>query len=245
MRVPGSEGSAQTKEMIGWKQILAVLGALAFGILPAAGPVCAAENTGEERSITVCFSTENHTNGIGGAVFSILRVAEESAGGYSLISPLETFGKDFGERFGAEDPDLPGEMFQCLREKKEGGSEEKNVRALSRVTDSEGKAVFEGLEEGVYLIWESEAEGKAAAYQKADPILASVPAGGDENVTVCPKTGPVREANETAEDKPSPGTGKAGIVRTGDSSRIVFFGILAPASVSLALWLMFHRKKKR
>lgn len=252
---------------------MVLLGALIFGLLPSAGSVFAAESAEEEQCIKVCFSTDNHTNGIGGAEFSVCRIAGPGTedGGYTLIEPLEEFGPEFRQKLASGDHDLAEETLQKLRENG-AGKEESSAAVLSETTDEDGTAVFGPLEDGIYLVWENEAKEEAAGYRSAEPVLASVPSDGGANteetgtVLVYPKTGPVRETEETTPDpqisKPAPTAEaqpeaktagrtesepaagkKSEIVKTGDSSGIFAVSALAAASAAAA-WLLLRKKKK-
>lgn len=270
------------RDRIRWKRLFGLFGGLIFGILSAAAPAFA-EETEEHHRLTICFSTENHENAVRGAEFSVLRIAEKSGAGsgdgFSPAGGSAEFGTDFWERFSEGDADLAKEVLEFVQKEKTAGAGERTedggtvtfseVRIME--TDSEGRAVFDNLGEGVYLVWESGAKDQAASYEIASPVLAAVPAdekdgAGSEDVTVYPKTTPVHKKEEiskndeadpvpsSAPDKsgksssktemPVSNHGRAGVVRTGDDSGLEAAVLIASVAAASGICLMTGRKKK-
>lgn len=259
--------------MIGWKQFLALFGAVALWLLPAV-PASAAE-TGENHSLTVCFSMDSHKHAIRGAEFSVLQVAEmtEDGGGYVLSGRFEKFQAHFSERFSEEDADLPKEMLQSFKEEMTSGQDggikdgKNDTEVQRKVTDDEGRAVFENLGDGIYLIWESDAKDQAASYEIASPLLAGISSGEEDGadgseVIVYPKTTILQKTEETPKTKEtkaadgtnpkndekksesSSDTGKAGIVRTSDDSGLEKAALLAFVFAAAGIYLMSGKNKK-
>lgn len=81
--------------------------------------------------------------------------------------------------------------------------DESGLEAITAVTGSDGKAAFEKLSDGVYLIRETD----AAEYGTMDPFLIAVPAfseGGDmiRNIEAAPKAEPFMAEPPSQEEEP-------------------------------------------
>lgn len=78
------------------------------------------------------------------------------------------------------------------------------------VTGTDGNAVFEGLEAGIYLVKETDQEDKAEDYESAEPFLVVVPSYDQQkkqwnyDVTASPKTEPKSISKDTKDKKDVP-----------------------------------------
>lgn len=152
----------------------------------------AAEGTG---SIRVLLLREEAP--VGGTV-ALSYVGHPAEGGYRLE---EAFGGGMVRQEDAHSPYLAqwlGEM---------AGSD-----AAVRELDGDGYAAFDGLEEGLYLLVQQEAQ---EGYSCVKPFLMELPYEGQWNLTAYPKTQELTFASPATGQHPAPILGAMGMVLAG------------------------------
>lgn len=107
---------------------------------------------------------------IDGAEFSAALVAKEGNGRFEWVDRI------------TKDPHFVHDTEEMFKQDKiEEISKELVLRfadelsIFTKTTDKTGKCVFTGLEEGIYLVWESDKEGTAAKYDYSVPFLVEIP----------------------------------------------------------------------
>ena len=176
-------------------------------------------------SLTIDFRIEDQgvATVISGAEFTIYRAGE-----------YDEKTRGFSSRYGirVEELDTSGNrsLAEELLEKVSGG--------ISKKTGADGKAVFRGLEPGIYVVSQTGRSGAAREYNKVDPYIITIPAMVNGELTYdvesLPKTDIVKSAQRAEPDPPQAGPGtdekpgpaaRSGSVDTGDSSALA--GLLA------------------
>ena len=196
---------------------LAVCMILSTMLLPQT-PVFAEAQKG---SITVNFSTNNHTVPVSGGGFSLVKIFDYDStyGKYTLRPNAEGYGikiEDVQADPEAAAKDLAGKVKDF------------DLRAT---TNGQGIAVFRELPEGVYLMVETERSGDAANYEFSTPAIIQVPEftgeGANYDITAYPKTSkPVKPTTPNTPKTPT-------TVKTGDANNL-YAWIAATAAVILA-----------
>lgn len=167
-----------------WAAVLAVM------VLPWLGlRVMAAEETGSIR-----VTMEWQERAVGGAV-TLYRVGEPIPEGYRLA---EEFGGGIVRQADAQSPYLA----QWLAEM-DGG------QGISRVLDDRGSAEFSRLEQGLYLLVQTQTE---EGFQAVKPFLIELPCQGQWNVQAYPKTQEISTAPPATGQNPVPVLGGIGMV---------------------------------
>lgn len=126
--------------------------------------------------------------------------------------------------------------------------DESGLEALTAVSGSDGKAAFENLPDGVYLIRKTD----AAEYGTMDPFLIAVPAfseGGDmiRNIEAAPKAEPFMEEPPSHEEEPPassapPETPDPELPSTGVWNNPLPYAAAAAVSVAILLVLVGRKK---
>ena len=147
----------------------------------------AAETTGSITVQPVWCGTEV----VGGTV-SVQHVGKKTAYGYLLTDGLADWQVDAQEMEKTEWIDWLMQHYQHHNEAREVGV---------------AGAVFSGLQEGIYLVRQSEA---ASAFSPFRPFLLTIPTDGNWDLAAKPKLTRLAEAPKTA-DRPAPIIGAMGI----------------------------------
>lgn len=199
-------------------------------------------------SLTVSFvdsDTEKGTStAISGATFEITKVADLNWHGgspeYILSDAFVSTEVDFNGMTASESEEA-AKKFSAM-----------NVKALKAgITDSSGSAMFDNLDQGIYLVKEIAKKGVAAGYSTVEPYLVLAPGYLEGewtyDVTSFPKTTPVKTTIPTPDvptpDEPAPEP--ATPVKTGDMYGIYLYMGLAVCAASGLMILMTVRKKHR
>lgn len=153
------------------------------------------ENTSQEvQSGTITVSYLDGTNGISGAIFDIYKVAnrqEHLTLAFQLVDALA----DLDVNITTPDNDDITKLASAVTEEKQFSS------AGSASTDSSGKAVFNNIEEGLYLLVQTKSTDK---YEDTTPSLISIPStDGSYSVTALPKSSRKPETPTTPTTSPS------------------------------------------
>ena len=154
-----------------------------LAVIPAAAKDVAEERSG---SIHVCLTDGEEGSQKQGIEFQCIKAASLEDGEYILTGMFKDSGIDLNHMDFADEIDTAAKRLAGY-----------DVSGISQKTDSNGEAVFENLESGVYLI-------KAANSEKYDlisPLLVSVPMWDEMkkemqyDVTVIPKHAPQKETD--------------------------------------------------
>ena len=216
--------------------VLALLGATAL-------PVSAHEVPDLTRlgSVTVTMAYQGQP--VPGGTLTIIRVAEvKTADGDYFFEYTAGFAGCTIPVTELESAALPAELAKLAREK--------GLTGTTVTVDAQGKAKFEGLELGLYLVVQNEAAG---GFKKINPFLVSVPRNEDGSyiydVDTAPKNlpGPETEPTEpttepTEPTEPTP----PGLPQTGQTNWPI--PVLAVAGLVLlmaGLCLCLGEKRKR
>lgn len=157
---------------------VAVIGSMAASLaVPAAAEGKAApEADGRRYTITVDYSAESHTVPLTGSEFGLVRVMTEGNGEYEPVKGITVTPKQVYS-------DPPGAALQAEKDVTESGLAGK---AQKLVPGADGKATADGLESGIYLVWQTKREGASAKYVNASPVLVQL--NEKAAVSVQPKT---------------------------------------------------------
>lgn len=218
----------------------------------SAVPVMAAEAVPqpEDRpvSLTVTFVESDVEKGtstaISGATFEITKVADLNWHGgspeYILSDAFVSTEVDF-DGMTASESEEAAKKFSAM-----------NVKALKAgITDSNGSATFDNLDQGIYLVKEIAKKGVAAGYNTVEPYLVLAPGYLEGewtyDVVSVPKTTPVK-STVPAPDEPTPDgqtLQPAKPVKTGDMNGIYLYLGLAVCTASGLIILVSERRKRR
>lgn len=157
---------------------VAVIGSMAASLaVPAAAEGKAAPEADDRRyTITVDYSAESHTVPLTGSEFGLVRVMTEGNGEYEPVKGITVTPKQMYS-------DPPGAALQAEKDVTESGLAGK---AQKLVPGADGKATADGLESGIYLVWQTKREGASAKYVNASPVLVQL--NEKTAVSVQPKT---------------------------------------------------------
>lgn len=192
-------------------------------------------DSGQKCSLEIKLSVEDEKEEIKilDMKVNIYRVAGLSVeGGSATYIPIPPFDSDSVDYTKIKDASASNQIAEKLR-KKAG-----KATGLQAVTDRDGKAKFEALEVGMYLVVQAE-EKDGYTF---DPFIISVPYAEkaedsgknvwDYQVSAWPKTGIKKEVPPTpVKPTPSPKPTKPGKTKTGDDTNFEF--LLAQMGVSL------------
>ena len=217
-------------------------------------PILAAPDS---NTIKVNYSVENHTKGIAGSTFSITQVMYMENGSYSPAFDMGSSGLTTEEI-------LKGSSGTIEKISKLG------LEPLgTKTTNSNGEISFTDLQDGIYLIKQVKADGDAAKYNTASPCLVAVPEWEKDTlkkeVLVYPKTTEIKKEEKKdstnvvptitkAETRSSSNrsnngsvqsstTSRKGDVKTGDTSPIMQYVVLAGAAIIILV--IFGKQGKR
>lgn len=133
--------------------------------VPAAAEGKAAPEVDDRRyTITVDYSAESHTVPLTGSEFGLVRVMTEGNGEYEPVKGITVTPKQMYS-------DPPGAAFQAEKDVTESGLAGK---AQKVIPGADGKATADGLESGIYLVWQTKREGTSAKYVNASPVLVQL-----------------------------------------------------------------------
>ncbi len=188
--------------------VLAVIGIMMGERLPLQ-----AAGTGTLR---VVYSCDSGRSGIEGAELSAVRVAkgtvEQGRMVYTMKEAYAGTGLDPQKPSFWKDKKAADKLLECHRAQTGKTSGADNAAAsgkgaaaaVRRTTDAEGNAYFTGCPAGIYLVWQSGAAGKSAAYETAGPLLVTIPANPTDekaewswDAVVYPKTSARTRTAET------------------------------------------------
>jgi len=224
---------------------------LSLSAVPAMAAEAVPAPEDQTAGLTVSYVSEDIEAGtktpISGATFEVTKVAYLNWHGgspeYVLEDEFMGTGVDFNGMTASESREA-AKNFSMM-----------NTEALdSAVTDSNGKAVFDGLDHGIYLVEEVAKEGVAAEYSTAEAYLVMAPSYQDGqwiySVVSSPKTAPDKIFVPTPpeEDEPEeviPPDGPADNVQTGDTMNIYLWMGLAVCALSALTILSYVRKTHR
>ncbi len=153
-------------------------------------------------------------SGIEGAEFSAVCVArgtvQQDRMVYTLKETYKGTGLDPQKLSFWSDKEAAERLLDCHRTRTGKASEKGTAAGIRKTTDADGKAYFTGCPAGIYLVWQSGAGGKSAAYETTGPLLVTIPANPAEeraewswDAVVYPKTsarpGPSQPSGSSAE----------------------------------------------
>ena len=198
-----------------------------------------ADSPDENRqgTLTVTLFYEEEKTAVEGAGLEFIEVADlkfsEGQVSYSLLPDFAESSLKL-EGMKASEALLAAKKLQAL-------CQQKGKTGFSARTDENGKALFENLKPGMYLIWQSSSEKTAKRFEKIDPYLVSVPQGEkisgkmvwDYEVKTLPKVELVLK--NTPESEPPRQSQPLKKVKTGDETKIVAYLLLAGASAMILL----------
>lgn len=202
----------------------------------------------EDRTGTLRVSYVSEDSGgggktpISGATFEITKVADLNWHGGSPEYILT-------DAFGGTDIDFNG-MTASQSHEAAGTFAKMAVPSEQAVmTDSTGEAVFEDLDQGIYLVEETKKTGTAADYSTAEPYLVKVPDYEEGawlyEVTSSPKSEPVKTVIPAPEEPETTET-PAASVKTGDILNVYLWaGLLLSAASGLLILAVVRKTRKK
>jgi len=172
-----------------------LMGIFAAAVIVTGGAVQAkaAENPG---SIRVVMDGGERT--VSSVAVALYHVGEPAEDGYSIT---ESCGGGFVKGYDAQSPELAYWLAEQIVET--GWEKELNV---------DGTVVFEGLQEGLYLLVQTRSED---GFLPAEPFLIPVPCTGEWEVTAYPKTQKLHTEAPKTGQHPAPVLGAMGMVLAG------------------------------
>lgn len=164
------------------KHIFTFLAVMAFSVTAALSPsdVMAEDASGGTYSLSIDFKTGEEP--IEDAEFAIAKVADVNIDEqrFTVLEAYSSIEGDINDTSVENYKDLARKFAEAATVNKKGE------------TDSTGILKFDGLNAGMYVIWETGRDGDSADYAIAAPSLVSLPSwDGDDwetDVTVSPKT---------------------------------------------------------
>lgn len=232
--------------------ILAVPGAASAA---EAVPVPVPDLPAGSYSLIVSFTKDDGNVKLDGADIGIRKIAGLTVkNGLAAYRMLDTYSQY------ASDEKVFDGMTAAESEKLAAAIAGKNSKGeSSQKTDSSGKAVFTGLEAGMYLVTEDSKSGTAAGYESFEPFLVSVPEAVKDtegNVTwkaeaeAEPKTTVAKIETPKKEKNTGNNTGTSQkrtvtSAQTSDDSGIQWWGIiLAAASLALVPAIIYEKRRR-
>ena len=206
-----------------------------------------ADNPDENRqgTLTVTLFYEEEKIAVEGAGLEFIEVANlkfsEGQVSYSLLPDFAESSLKL-EGMKASEALLAAKKLQAL-------CQQKGKTGFSARTDENGKALFENLKPGMYLIWQSSSEKTAKRFEKIDPYLVSVPQGEkisgkmvwDYEVKTLPKVELVLK--NTPESEPPRQNQPLKKVKTGDETKIAAYLLLTGASAMILLKAIWKKER--
>ena len=192
------------------KRIMCTLVGAVLG-LSLAVPVSAAEETG-----TIRLDLDAGELPVINGEVTLYRVGEEMPGGYRLVTE---FGGGIVQEPDARSPHLAQWLSQMARD---GGA--------TLLLDADGKAVFEGLSHGLYLLVQTQ---RMDGFYPFRPFLVTVPMDGDYDIFIEPMTQPIVLT-------PTPSTGQDPLIY---GAALVLW--VSGFSLVLCLNVALRRRKQR
>lgn len=175
-----------------FRRVICVLFAGAV-VLSLGLSVLAVEETG---SIRVTLQSSGRALKSGSV--TLYRAGDPVSGGYRLED-------SFGGGFVPEEDACSAALAGWLAEQAEMGG-------TPRILDADGSAEFSGLEDGLYLLVQSE---NVAGYYPIQAFLVTIPYGGQQNVEAFPKVEKVPGENPKTGQHPAPIIAAMGLVFSG------------------------------
>lgn len=138
-------------------------------------------------------------SGIEGAEFSAVCVArgtvQQDRMVYTLKEAYKGTGLDPQKPSFWRDKEAADRLLDWHRTRTGKASEKGTAAGIRKTTDADGNAYFTGCPAGIYLVWQSGAGGKSAAYETTGLLLVTIPANPAEeraewswDAAVYPKT---------------------------------------------------------
>ena len=197
--------------------------------------VYADSNTGSKGKIIVDVSSDSDTSEKDGVKVGAVYVAGTDG---KLLDVFSSVGSGKADISNSE---LAAKLYDYIK------TSEYNVNV--DVTDSYGKAEFGGLELGVYLIFDTEADNREKTF---NPFLVSIPeiVNGERllNVTATPKMAKPSETestNRTSTTVTTSTTSSKKLIQTGQLKWIVPVLAIAGLVCILVGWFMGGTERKR
>lgn len=151
-----------------------MLAALTLGLCLGAGR---AERTlaAQQNSLTlevVYHPDKDSSQAVGGGVFSVYKVADlidkEAVFRYTAASAFGNLGIDFQHMTAGKSKEAAAQLATVVQSKQ--------LNALAVATaDASGRVSFTELEDGMYLILQTDSTGEAKDYQSLEPFLLMIP----------------------------------------------------------------------
>ena len=200
-------------------------------------------DTERELSLTVEFEIDGST--VSGAQISIYKAASVYTEGGAVFYTALAGDYSYEGITAGESNEIASELSQMFEEEEAYGSE---------TTDSDGIAVFEGLEAGIYLVVLEEAAADPDGNEYIfEPYLACVPLAMEEDgeyvwtyeVVSTPKTAAISKAQIDEPETDEPGTDDTQTPSVGDESDLMLWAVLAAAACSAGTAAFSLRKKRK
>lgn len=169
------------------KKLLILLSCMFLMMFDYAIPI-SADNAGGEGIVHVQYKYGG--NNIDGAEFSIAQVGSSAGGKFEFSG--EAKSKLDGESGSYSNDEMTDSKARELAERLASDTSCYDVIS-TKETDSSGMLSFSGLDDGIYLVWQSGSEGLSVHYADAKPFLVSFPYIDDagavqREITAYPKT---------------------------------------------------------
>lgn len=200
---------------------------------------------GRQGALTVTLFYEEEKTSVEGAVLELVQVAELEFSEGQLLYPLLP---DFTES-GLKLEEMKASEALRAAKKLQALCRQKGKQGISAETDENGKAFFENLRPGMYLIWQSASEKTAKRFEKIDPYLVSVPQGEkisgeirwDYEVKTLPKVELIVKNQPSSE--PPRESQPVKKVKTGDETKTAGYLLLAGASLMILLKAVWKKER--
>lgn len=138
----------------------------------------------ELNSITVyshSYNTDNEEINIKGADFSLYKVALYNNGKYQLSTDFKKSGVSINSRNASEEMESAEKLYIY--------AQEKFISSKSKTTGSDGTVKFSNLEEGVYLIAQTNKVSINGLTYTTSPIIVNTKDNTSSNIRIEPKNG--------------------------------------------------------
>lgn len=224
----------------GWiiKLWLAVLAVLLIGNLSSASVYAQDYDSNRKGSITI--QLNDIETKFPNVVFVCYKIADVDENFYRVITPeLEDTAVDLNALETSGD-------YEAAAKKLASEVGRTSVKGQKAETDESGKAVFSSLEQGIYLIVQTD----KAAYGTVDPFLIGIPYTDDESKWVYDvQTKTKGEADQNEPEKPNKEENEKDGPKTGDTSNVLHHtAIMVCAGVvviiSATVWYKQRKKDK-
>ena len=200
----------------------------------------ASDSASSPKDSTLTIINQYKGKGIPGARFTAYQIARiASNGAYELLDDFSGVGIDLNAGVKSADMLSAAKKMAAI-------VKAKGLKGITATTDSNGKASFGTLDQGVYLVVQTDSKGEAAKYSKADPFLINVPQFTDDEIVydVVAKPKPrILPVTPTTPHKPTPSKPNP-FAKTGDPYDVRIALICFVVGLAAMVVALFTARKK-